>query len=172
MFLRRGGGAVSFGMGSAGGRRPFASDFDDNDDFGGGFGGRAGFGNDRNSSAFGGNRRGFGSGDDYSPLFLACEAGDYTSVFRLLNQGMNPNISDSKLVRFSFFFHIIFSFVFTYLTPLHIASRSGNTKIVQELLNFRANPNAQTQMVPFIILFIFLNFFVLLMVKLLYTLQQ
>ena len=96
MFLRRNGGAVGIGMTSGGRGGPFDRGFgDDDDDFGGGFGRRGGFGSD-----FSPNRRGNQSGGDYSPLFLAIEAGDYTSVFRLLNSGMNPNISDSKLVPF------------------------------------------------------------------------
>ena len=98
MFLRKNGGAVGFGRSPGGRGNPFDRGFgDDDDDFGGGFGRRGGFGNDMSP-----NRRGNSGGADYSPLFLAIEAGDYTSVFRLLNSGMNPNITDSKLVPFFF----------------------------------------------------------------------
>lgn len=38
-------------------------------------------------------------------------------------------------------------FVFFYLTPLHIAAKSGQRRIVQLLLQSGANCDAQTQMI-------------------------
>jgi hypothetical protein len=44
-------------------------------------------------------------GIDASGIFIACEAGNYSSVYRLLSQGVDPNICDSKQIS-SFFFKI------------------------------------------------------------------
>ena len=51
---------------------------------------------------------------------------------------------------------------FFYMTPLHAAAKVGQKQLVQLLIDSGANYNAQTQMVSFI----------LLMVKLLFILQQ
>lgn len=63
-----------------------------------------------------------------SPLILACETGNYASIISMLNDGMDPNIYDSKGN-----------------TPLHIATKSGSLKIVEALLDARADPNCQTE---------------------------
>ena len=47
-------------------------------------------------------------GNDNSGIFIACEGGNYSAVFHLLNQGVDPNICDSKQISiFSKLFFLI-----------------------------------------------------------------